>query len=216
MLRIPVEIELVSPLHLSSGQADVNVDAEVIHDACGVPYFPAKRFKGLLYESALEVVEMSALSGFALLEQSEVDALFQHGQQSEEQIIVPDFYLKDYAGAKQDWEYLQARYPEFIQPEDVLEQYTSIRYQTEIDPNTGTAKEHSLHNMRVVESGLKFVGEIRILQGKQRHQEILALALQNLTNAGMKRNRGFGRLVCKMQGQEKLIKQLLGKGGSKS
>ena len=211
MLRIPVEIELVSPLHLSSGQADVNVDAEVIHDACGMPYFPAKRFKGLLYESALEIVEMSALSDCALLQQAEVDELFQHGQQSEEQIIVPDFHLKDYAAAKQDWEYLQARYPEFIQPEDVLEQYTSIRYQTEIDPDTGTAKEHSLHNMRVVESGLKFFGEIRILQGKQRHQEILALALQNLTNAGMKRNRGFGRLVCKMHGQEKLIKQLLGK-----
>ena len=54
-------IKALSPLHLGSGQADVNVDAEVIHDDAGLPYFPAKRFKGLLYESALEVAEMSEL-----------------------------------------------------------------------------------------------------------------------------------------------------------
>ena len=57
-MEIEVKIEVLSPIHLSSGQANVNVDAEVMHEANGLPYFPAKRFKGLLYESALEVTEM--------------------------------------------------------------------------------------------------------------------------------------------------------------
>ena len=211
MLRIPVEIEVVSPLHLSSGQADVNVDAEVIHDRYGMPYFPAKRFKGLLFESALELVEMAGLSDYGFLEREEVEKLFQHGRESAEQLILSDFYVEDYEAAQQDWAYLQARYPEFMQPEDVLQGYTSIRFQTEIDPDTGTVREHSLHNMRVVEPPLKFFGEILVLQGTQRHREILALALQNLTNAGMKRNRGFGRIVCRMADQQMLVEQALGK-----
>ena len=211
MLKIQVTIELLSPLHLSSGQADVNVDAEVIHDSHGVPYFPAKRFKGLLYESALELTEMADLSGESFLSKPEVDAFFQHGSQSDNQLIVPDFYLEDHQQSQVDWEYLQTRYPAFIQPVDVLGEYTSIRYQTEIDDETGSAKKHSLHNMRVVEPGLKFVGEILIAKGTLRHEEILALALKNLTTAGTKRNRGFGRVRCTMPDQENLIREALGK-----
>ena len=62
MAEIDVTIEVLSPIHLGSGQADVNIDSEIVHDAFGFPYFPAKRFKGLLYESALEIREMFELS----------------------------------------------------------------------------------------------------------------------------------------------------------
>lgn len=57
MKQYDVTIQLMSPLQLSGGQADVNVDIDMLVDAMGIPYIPAKRFRGVLYESALEVVE---------------------------------------------------------------------------------------------------------------------------------------------------------------
>lgn len=51
MAEIAVTIETLTPIHLGSGKADVTIDAEIIHDALSFPYFPAKRFKGLLYDN---------------------------------------------------------------------------------------------------------------------------------------------------------------------
>ena len=47
---------------LISGQGDVNTDSTVVHDCYGIPFIPAKRVRGVLYESALEVAEMMELS----------------------------------------------------------------------------------------------------------------------------------------------------------
>ena len=73
---IDVTVTALSPLHLGSGKADVVIDAEVVHDKYGMPYLPAKRFKGVLYESALEVWEMSELSDAHLCKKEEIEELF--------------------------------------------------------------------------------------------------------------------------------------------
>ena len=62
MAKFDVTIKVESSIHLGSGQADINIDSEIVHDAYGLPYFPAKRFKGLLYESAVEIYEMFELA----------------------------------------------------------------------------------------------------------------------------------------------------------
>lgn len=196
---ITIRVQSLSPLHLGSGQADVNVDAEVIHDDTGLPYFPAKRFKGLLYESALEIAEMSELAGLNLLNKDEIDALFQHGCLGDTQLIVSNLYLEDYEQMHEDWNYLQEEFPALFQVTDVLEQYTSLRYQTKIDRETGTAADTSLHNMRVVDEGLSFEGQCCVQNGNRRALEILALALRNLSQSGLKRTRGFGRIACTME-----------------
>ena len=54
-MKIEITVTVVSPLHLGAGTADINVDADIVHDEYGLPYFPGRRFKGLLYESAVEV-----------------------------------------------------------------------------------------------------------------------------------------------------------------
>ena len=93
MAELDVTIEVLSPIHLNSGQADVNVDAEIVHDAQGFPYFPAKRFKGLLYESALEVVEMFELSGLDTENLASLEEIFHRHSESDIQLIVPNFYI---------------------------------------------------------------------------------------------------------------------------
>ena len=207
-----LEITAESPLHLGSGRADVNVDAEVVHDRTGLPYFPGKRLKGLIYESALEVLEMSELAGLDLFTEEDLAELFQHDIKSGTQLTIPNLHLAPQGASRQmeeDWLYLQERYPGFVSAQDVLSLYTSLRYQTMIDRETGTAAETSLRNIRVVDEGLVFCGTVRLKGGTRKKLTILALALRNLSHAGMKRNRGFGRISCAMLQNGKDIRSVL-------
>ena len=207
-----LEVAALSPLHLGSGRADVNVDAEVVHDRAGLPYFPGKRLKGLIYESALEVLEMSELAGLNLFTEEEMEELFQHNVQSDTQLTIPNLHLASEEAARQmeeDWLYLQQRYSDLVSAQDVLSLYTSLRYQTMIDRETGTAAETSLRNIRVVDEGFTFCGTVRLKGGTRKKLTILALALRNLSQAGMKRNRGFGRISCAMLQHGKDIRSVL-------
>ena len=194
-MEIDVTIKVLSPIHLSSGRADVTVDAEIVHDALGFPYFPAKRFKGLLYESALEVAEMFRLSGLEGL--PPLESIFHRKSEGAVQLIVPNFYVlpaKKYEGFCVQWRYLQTEYPDIFTANEVLKSYTAIRYQTRLEK--GVAADGSLHNMRVLDAGTEFFGQITLLHADSDILNLLALAMKNLNVAGMKRNRGFGRISC--------------------
>ena len=71
-----LRIKLLSPTLLMSGQGDVNTDSTIVHDHYGVPYIPAKRIRGILYESALEVAEMMELSELDTFTIKDVNILF--------------------------------------------------------------------------------------------------------------------------------------------
>lgn len=222
-MNIHVKVVTESPIHLGSGKADVVLDAEVVHDDLGLPYLPAKRFKGVLYESALEVWEMSVLSGADYFSREALDNLFGKVAGGKAQLIIHDLHLADYDKLREGWQYLQSAYKEVVTPQDVLavytdvryqiginpsesftssSVYTDVRYQTSIDPKTGTHNDASLHNMRVVNAGISFEGELELVQATKEQKAILALALKNLRSIGAKRNRGFGRIHCEVQDQK--------------
>lgn len=199
MKKMTIKIELLSPLQLSSGREDIIHDSDAVHDSYGVPYFPGKRLKGLLYESALELVEMGAK-----FNKRDIDILF--GNIGETRIRIDNFYLKGSTEAEDaekihsSWSYLENKYPEIFNTENVWQSYTEVRHQTKIDEATGTAEDESLRNMRVVQKGLTFVGDIYLLSSANRindDESIVEQALLNLRFAGSKRNRGFGRIKCK-------------------
>lgn len=208
-LNIELQIKLLSDMHLGSGKADVNLDADIVYDENGMPYFPAKRLKGLLYESAREILEMSAVSGKLLFTEEAVENLFGHNtavrQDSSCQMIIHNLYLQDYEQNKNAWDYLTSQYPTILNSQAVLDEYTYIRYQTSIDEVTGTALEHSLHNLRVLKAGCCFKGTIRIINGDAQAELIMAAACKNLHYAGGKRNRGLGKLDCSFPNMEAII-----------
>lgn len=190
---ISIYVKTFSPLHLGSGGADIHVDTDVVQDDVGLPYFPAKRLKGLLYESGLEVSEMA---GGCLIAKEKLDTLFQRGRGGVQQLVISNLYLENYDVLHADLLYLQKNFPSVFRPAYVLDQYASVRYQTAINPETGVAQENSLRNMRVLDAGLTFVGEIRILGGDKDCLRTLALAVRNLSQCGGKRTRGFGQIAC--------------------
>lgn len=214
MEKLDITITVETPLHLGSGQADLNIDAEIVHDAFGLPYFPAKRFKGLLYESVVEIFEMFQLAGMSTENFVEPEKLFHRfsdnsGKVSEVQIIVPNFYLKNYQKLCEDWNYLQNEYKEIFSPAGVLKNFTSVRYQTKLED--GIAATGSLHNLNVLNAGTEFFGTIEILNCNEKVLNLMALALKNLTSAGTKRNRGFGRITCTANFENNSIEKFIEK-----
>lgn len=191
-----LKIETLSPLHLGGGKADVIIDAEVVHDEYGMPYFPAKRLKGLLYESALEMAEISSEAWFTI---AQLKALFGQGEDGESGFVLENLYLPEYEELRAGWKYLSENYQGLFTHKDVLETYTELRYQTKIDKKTGTADEGSLHNMRLVDVGTVFVGNLKLFVDDAINEKILKLAVKNLRFVGAKRNRGCGNVRCSIQ-----------------
>ena len=217
MAEIDVTIKVLSPIHLSSGQADVTVDSEIIHDEFGFPYFPAKRFKGLLYESALEIFEMFELSGLDTQNLSTIEKIFHRHSSSNVQLIVPNFFIHPadkYQKFCAEWKYLLTTYPEIFTAADILNTYTSVRYQTKLEE--GIAADGSLHNMRVLDAGTNFFGRMTLINDDKKILNLLALAIKNLSSAGLKRNRGFGMIECTAKIDNKptdeLVKKILREG----
>lgn len=212
-MEIKVKIQLKSPLQLSSGAADVNVDTDVILDEWGLPFIPAKRFRGALYESALEIVELKeCLNETAgALNRTVLEEVFNQGnEESEVHTSFEDFRIKGYQKIVKELEALSHMYDDIVGYNQIRNAFTSVRYQTAIDEKKGIAKDGSLRNMRVVDNKtFEFEGSIHIEQGTNEHKQLLAVALQNLTAIGFKRNRGFGQITCSMANQEKLVKDAL-------
>lgn len=207
MKSFTIQIETLSPLHLGSGQENIVLDADVVYDQYGMPYFPARRFRGLLYESAMEMEEMSQAD--PIISHSRLVALFGHQDETASQLRISNFYLgkpdqpgNTYEQLCQQWQYLQAAYPGIFTGEDILAEYTDMRYQTAIDFDSGTILEGSLHNMRVVWEGTTFFGTVEMESENPDNDLIFLLALKNLCHAGAKRNRGLGRIRCSIIGQE--------------
>lgn len=196
---IRLHIKTFSPLHLGTGYADIHVDADVVQDAVGLPYFPAKRLKGLLYESGCEVAEMAETAELDLFDKAALDALFQRGRMGAVQLILHNLYMEQYEEIHADLKYLEAKYPSIFRPEDVLGICANLRWQTKINRETGIAEQTTLHNMRVIEKGAEFSGEIRLVNADIEHLCILALAVRNLSQCGGKRTRGFGRIGCTLR-----------------
>ncbi len=190
-------IRVVSPLHLGSGHADVLVDSEAAKDRYGMPVFPGKRFKGLLYESALELAEICDGRWFT---EADVKKLFaQEGSEQEASSVrVGNFYVPDYESMCKGWEYLNQNYNGLFNHWDVWESYSTLRFQTSIDKETGTALPGSLHNISAVEAGTVFTGRLVLLDDDVKNQLIIEKALRNLRFAGAKRQRGFGHILCEV------------------
>lgn len=216
MATIDVTIKILSPIHLGSGQANVNVDADIVRDEFGFPYFPGKRFKGLLYESALEVVEMFELSRLAGARSSTLEKIFHRQSDSDIRLVVPNFYIlpaAEYETFCAEWKYLQWHYPEIFTATDVLNAFTSLRYQTKLE--NGVADKHTLRNLRVLDADTEFFGAMTLLNADEEIRDLLALAIKNLQTAGTKRNRGFGRIKCTASfdgtDSDKLVRKILAK-----
>ena len=79
-----LNLKLLSDTLIGSGEGwGAIIDNDIVFDDFGLPYIPARRVKGCLRESALEVMEMFEQSGISFASRGDIGTLFGKPGQSE-------------------------------------------------------------------------------------------------------------------------------------
>ncbi|NLJ40450.1 MAG: hypothetical protein GX352_02385 [Clostridiales bacterium] len=172
------------------------IDTDISFDEIGLPLFPARRLKGCLRESALEILEMLQSAGLKKLNDCVVDRVFgSPGDDEGAKAVFNNLYIADYEGIA-PW--LRWGFQEFnglISPDTVLSAFTCIRQQTSISQD-GIAEDGSLRTFRVLKPGITFIGDLTLKEDNPDDLNLIALACANLRSVGSMRNRGYGRVKC--------------------
>ncbi len=196
MDKLFISVELKSPALIGSGEGwGTLIDSDVVYDKWGLPSIPARRLKGLLRESALEVIEMLSGSGTNPFETETFKRLFGEAAVPGTAIFC-NLQLAEYDEVMPWLNWAFYKCGDLVSTETVIDCLTEIRQQTAIDED-GKAKDSSLRTVRLLRKGLRFIGPIYgEVNGLER--ELLALACANLRRIGGTRNRGFGEVSCKL------------------
>lgn len=199
MEEYTLKVKLVSPAITASGEGfGAIIDTDIVFDETGLPYIPAKRIKGCLRDSALEVEEMftSSKISFPL----NINKIFgDTGKKTSAQVYISNLYIKDYAKNKEWLNYFleSDKYKAVLSKDRILGTFTQIRKQTAIG-DKGVAKEHSLRTARVINKGICFFGDIKTANKDDDIINTLILACLNFRHMGTMRNKGFGEIKCSL------------------
>ena len=183
-----IKIKLLSDSCIASGETfNSSIDSDVCYDSMGLPYIPAKRIKGCLRESALELRDLG-VSEFNVDGKDMINEIFgNEGYKpavfslSSAKLVGYEDYVSDLKNADSSYSLQQT----------VLNQFTYIRYQTKINEATGTADDTSLRAIRVMNKGLEFEADIEL---PEQYENAISMCCQNFRNMGLNRTRGMGEL----------------------
>lgn len=198
MYRLEVKLETYALIGSGEGFGSV-IDADVVFDDYGLPYIPARRIKGLLRESAVEICEMGL--GFSLDELKNLFGL----PAIEGRLRINSLLPRDHNSIKNwiKWAFDNKKFRNAINRNSVIDVFTEVKHQTAIIDDKEVAKEHSLRTIRVLKPTVGiwepvFEGSISIEPTSSRDIEMLSYACMNLRHVGAMRNRGFGNVCCSL------------------
>ena len=182
-----IRIELLSDLCSYSGEVyNTVVDTDVVYDNYGLPYIPAKRIKGCIRESALDLQKMGLISHY--------EEIFGKEGNRQSCFTLSNAYIENYDKTVN----ALASYPvkALTEKQKVLAQYTYTRTQTAIDNETGSAIENSLRTLRVVKKGMVFEAELHfndaVLAAHKEYIDEFTKAVSITKHMGISRTRGLG------------------------
>lgn len=201
-MNYTIRITLQSDLCVGSGYSYAGViDSDVTHDRCGFPYIPARRLKGCMREAA-EMITVTLSD-----KDNTVKALFGDREENHPgQLRIGNAYLENYAAlvSAADNAGFRQQYP----MDDILQQFTSVRAQTKIGKD-GIAQDNALRFTRVINrrspwakqdqpDGLVFLAEVTCPDGEENRRDLEQI-LRATRAIGMHRNRGLGRVTCRLE-----------------
>ena len=188
-------VKLKSYTLCGSGEGRGLIDSDIVFDRHGIPFIPGRRVKGLLRESALEVLEMLGINDRSLLEH-----IFGGGGFAPGTITVGNLHPEGRDEIAEGIERLrqESEGERLLTPAVITDHYTTIRQQTRID-DRGIAADTSLRIIRTITPNTPFCCGIDISEDAGQ-VALLSLAALNLRRIGSGRNRGYGEVLCKLEG----------------
>lgn len=191
-------IELLSDTTFSRGEGTAGaVDAEVEHDAYGMPYIGGKSIRGLLRDCWLTMQ-----SHFPELHEAAARVLG-HSQSLEDacRLRISDAVLPGNLRDVVCHAIERSEHP--IAPSTMLEAFTTVRFQTAEDRVTGAPDATTLRSSRVVLRGIVFESRLSWLDEYRPTTDdlqVLALCASSCRQGGLLRNRGRGHLRVTLEG----------------
>ena len=196
-----IHLRLTSASTFGRGDGLVGVvDREVEYDSYGIPFLRGKTLKGLLLESAENVV-------FALKQQGQEDwqtvkdELFGRPGRGTEEIglmHIGDARLPEALRS----ELIKAVTSDSLKPGDVLYSLSGIRRQTAMNPDGGQ-ENASLRSMRVLLPGVVLEASLRFdTPPDDAHLQLLTAATMDMRRGGSSRNRGRGPFVAVLDDED--------------
>lgn len=187
-----LEITLRSDTCFSGGigcAGDVDIDIEQ-EEATGLPLVRGRTLKGLLVEECAFLLKTMGDRRW----REAAECLFGNpGGQAGAYVGFGDGLLPD--AFRSVVEEATKRPQNALNPRQVLQSLTDVRFQTKINRETHTPEEHSLRSARLALKGLVFhsrlIGADRLSVDARAMLAACALATRR---AGLNRNRGWGRL----------------------
>lgn len=203
-----IQIELRSDLCVASGYSyDGVIDTDICYDAFGLPYIPAKRLKGCFRETAESILH-------SVLSEKDRDEIFgSWGASSVRGLMLGNAYIRQYEELKKEIRTILEDHETYdVSPQRILEQFTHVQAQTAIGyPDDrekgqvvydGSAKDNTLRFTRVVDQYSPLTQENMIFEAdvvfEAELQEKIKQILTATKHIGLKRNRGFGSVKCRL------------------
>ena len=201
-----LRIELLSDATFSRGEGTAGVvDTDVERDELGMPFIGGKTVRGLLRDSWL-----SMSPHFPSLEHA-AERVLGRSQALDEscRLRIGDAVLPAAVRATVRRAARRAVHP--LAPGIILDGFTSIRYQTAEDRETGAPDVTTLRSSRVVLRGFVFEASFSWLNGYQPTTDdlrLLALCALATRHGGLVRNRGRGYIRVTLNGDRDATRQL--------
>jgi CRISPR-associated protein Csx10 len=183
MEKYKLNLTTLSNVLISSGKSATLIDTDIEFHKTGFPFIRARTIKGLLKESVEEVCEIENRGDTKTI----LEYFFGKPGWNEisGKLRLDNFYL-------QNWSTLKAETKSSnLTSSQIINEYTGIIQQTAIDENE-IAKDTSLRTYRFLKPNIVFEGMLEV--NGDEHDEILDKAIINLRYAGVRRNRGLGRI----------------------
>jgi CRISPR/Cas system CSM-associated protein Csm3 (group 7 of RAMP superfamily) len=206
-----IKVATQSPVLLGSGEGWGSVvDADIVFDAVGLPSFPARRLKGLLKESAQEVLEMFATPGLTYFQSGDLENAFgKAGSVDGGSLTFSTLQFPDYGQVYAWCRWALTRYSGFISQDVIVNAQTEIREHTAIGKDE-VAQDHSLRRFRAIRANTIFEGRVGLIRNDPAALPLLGLACLNLRHVGTSRHKGYGEIVCALyEGETDLSQKII-------
>lgn len=193
-----LQIELLSDATFSRGEGAAGVvDTEVERNELGMPFIGGKTVRGLLRDSWLSMSHHFP----GLVEAAE--RVLGRSQAVDEscRLRIGDATVPSAIGTAVRGAAEREEHP--LSSGAILDGFTSIRYQTAEDRETGTPDDTTLRSSRVVLRGFVFEAGLSWLDGYQptgADVRLLALCALAARHGGLLRNRGRGHIRMTLDG----------------
>lgn len=206
MITKKLKIKLLSDLCSGSGDTyNTRVDTDIVYDDFGLPFIPAKRIKGCIRESLMELIDFDRCkkNSFKGLFGTTYEMIEENGQAPSDE---EDHSAFDLTNARlEGYENMKtALLSQTWHPQDVLELYSYTRAQTAIDPKSGTADENTLRTTRVVGKNNCFESVVKF--EKDEYLADFEMAVKNVVHMGVSRTRGLGLVHITLEDYEPSLK----------